>query len=38
VEADRFKGEWSTLRVYALLEREWHARRDSAGGCGELGE
>ena len=23
VEADWFKGEWSTLRVYALLRREW---------------
>lgn len=38
VEADRFKGEWSTLRVYALLEREWRARRESAGGGGELRE
>jgi RimJ/RimL family protein N-acetyltransferase len=26
VEADWFKGEWSTLRIYALLEREWRAR------------
>jgi RimJ/RimL family protein N-acetyltransferase len=25
VEADWFKGEWSTLRLYAMLEREWHA-------------
>jgi RimJ/RimL family protein N-acetyltransferase len=25
VEADWFKGEWSTLRIYALLAREWHA-------------
>jgi RimJ/RimL family protein N-acetyltransferase len=25
VEADWFKGEWSTLLVYAVLEREWHA-------------
>jgi RimJ/RimL family protein N-acetyltransferase len=25
VEADRFKGEWATLRVYALLAREWRA-------------
>jgi RimJ/RimL family protein N-acetyltransferase len=23
VEADWFKGEWTTLRVYALLRREW---------------
>jgi len=23
VEADWFKGEWTTLRVYACLEREW---------------
>jgi RimJ/RimL family protein N-acetyltransferase len=23
VEADWFKSEWSTLRVYALLDREW---------------
>lgn len=27
VEADWFKGEWSTLRVYAMLEREWRGRR-----------
>jgi len=26
VEADWFKGEWSTLRLYAVLEREWRAR------------
>lgn len=26
VEADRFKGEWSTLRVYAVLRREWASR------------
>lgn len=38
VEADWFKGEWSTLRVYAMLERDWRARRESAGGGGELGE
>jgi RimJ/RimL family protein N-acetyltransferase len=29
VEADWFKGEWSTLLVYALLDREWRARRDA---------
>jgi RimJ/RimL family protein N-acetyltransferase len=23
VEADWFKGEWTTLRTYALLRREW---------------
>jgi RimJ/RimL family protein N-acetyltransferase len=23
VEADWFKGEWTTLRVYAVLDREW---------------
>jgi RimJ/RimL family protein N-acetyltransferase len=23
VEADWFKGEWSTLRVYAVLRSEW---------------
>jgi RimJ/RimL family protein N-acetyltransferase len=23
VEADWFKGEWSTLRIYAMLAREW---------------
>jgi len=28
VEADWFKGEWSTLRIYALLEREWRGGRD----------
>ena len=27
VEADWFKGEWTTLRVYAVLEREWAADR-----------
>jgi RimJ/RimL family protein N-acetyltransferase len=25
VEADWFKGEWTTLRVYAVLRREWPA-------------
>jgi RimJ/RimL family protein N-acetyltransferase len=25
VEADWFKGEWATLRVYAILRREWAA-------------
>ncbi|MBA3428969.1 MAG: GNAT family N-acetyltransferase [Actinobacteria bacterium] len=25
VEADWFKGEWSTLRLYAMLDREWRA-------------
>ena len=23
VEADWFKGEWATLRTYAILRREW---------------
>jgi RimJ/RimL family protein N-acetyltransferase len=23
MEADWFKGEWSTLRIYAMVEREW---------------
>jgi RimJ/RimL family protein N-acetyltransferase len=26
VDADWFKGEWSTLRVYAILRHEWDAR------------
>ena len=26
VEADWFKGEWTTLRIYAVLAREWVAR------------
>jgi RimJ/RimL family protein N-acetyltransferase len=26
VEADWFKGEWTTLRVFAILRREWAAR------------
>ncbi len=25
IEADWFKGEWSTLRTYATLRREWAA-------------
>jgi RimJ/RimL family protein N-acetyltransferase len=29
VDADWFKGEWSTLRVYALLEREWQGRQNA---------
>lgn len=29
VEADWFKGEWTTLRVFAVLRREW---RDAYGG------
>jgi RimJ/RimL family protein N-acetyltransferase len=27
LEADWFKGEWTTLRTYALLRREWKAAR-----------
>jgi RimJ/RimL family protein N-acetyltransferase len=26
VEADWFKGEWSTLRLYAMLDRDWPGR------------
>jgi len=26
LEADWFKGEWATLRIHALLRREWEAR------------
>jgi RimJ/RimL family protein N-acetyltransferase len=26
VEADWFKGEWVTLRIYAILRREWESR------------
>jgi RimJ/RimL family protein N-acetyltransferase len=29
VEADHFKGEWTTLRVYAVLRREWSPERSS---------
>ena len=25
IEADWFKGEWSTLRIYSMLSREWNA-------------
>jgi RimJ/RimL family protein N-acetyltransferase len=31
VEAEWFKGEWSTLRVFAVLRREWANRRPAAG-------
>ncbi|MBV9367689.1 MAG: GNAT family N-acetyltransferase, partial [Solirubrobacterales bacterium] len=27
VEADWFKGEWTTTRVYAMLECEWRVAR-----------
>lgn len=30
VEADWFKGEWSTLCVYAMLDREWQGRRNDS--------
>jgi aminoglycoside 6'-N-acetyltransferase len=30
VEADWFKGEWTTLHVYAVLAREWRARGPAA--------
>ena len=29
VEADWFKGEWSTLRVYAMLDREWRGQQNA---------
>jgi len=29
VEADWFKGDWSTLRLYAMLDREWRGRQNS---------
>jgi RimJ/RimL family protein N-acetyltransferase len=29
VEADWFKGEWSTLRTYAILDREWRRHPNS---------
>jgi RimJ/RimL family protein N-acetyltransferase len=32
VEADWFKGEWSTLRVYAMLDGEWREHRAPRGG------
>ncbi len=28
VEADWFKGEWSTLRLYAILNREWRGHQN----------
>jgi RimJ/RimL family protein N-acetyltransferase len=31
VEADWFKDEWSTLRVYAMLAREWRAGASGGG-------
>jgi hypothetical protein len=27
IEADWFKGDWSTLRIYAMLSRDWRARQ-----------
>ena len=32
VEADWFKGEWTTLRIYALLRAEWAAREPGPSG------
>jgi RimJ/RimL family protein N-acetyltransferase len=29
VEADWFKGEWSTLRLYAILDREWRRHQST---------
>lgn len=31
VDADYFKGEWTTLRVYGVLDREWPADRAAGG-------
>ena len=31
VEADFFKGDWCTMRTYAVLRREWQHRRDRGG-------
>jgi RimJ/RimL family protein N-acetyltransferase len=30
VDADWFKGEWTTLRTYACLRLEWRSRHDEA--------
>ncbi len=30
VEGEWFKGEWTTLLVFAVLEREWRARRNAS--------
>lgn len=32
VEADWFKGEWSTLRIYAMLNRQWGDRQSTRAG------
>ena len=32
VDADWFKGEWTTLRIYAILHREWHRHRNGGRG------
>ena len=37
VEADWFKGEWTTLRIYACLRREWRAAPAANGGRRESG-
>jgi RimJ/RimL family protein N-acetyltransferase len=29
VDADWFKGEWSTLRTYAMLDREWRGHQNA---------
>ena len=36
VEADWFKGEWTTLRIYATLRREWRAAPYNAGKIGNV--
>lgn len=28
IEADWFEGEWTTLRIYAVLKKEWLERRE----------
>lgn len=35
IEADWFKDEWSTLCIYATLNREWRERRNAARGGGK---
>lgn len=31
IEADWFKGEWTTLRIYAVLKKEWFEFRQTIG-------
>ena len=37
VEADWFKGEWTTPRIYATLRREWRQTRGALGGAPRAG-